>query len=189
MTSAAFISARGLPTPERLQAREHGTRLRYMSGCRCTPCRAANSRYECERAAARRRGEWNGLVDAGPIRAHLRQLSRQGVGYKSVAAACDASITVLNEVRMGRKRRVRAATARKVLAVDAGAVADHAVIDARPTWRLVNELLREGFTKQELARRLGSRAKTAALQIHPHRITAETAARVRRLYDVVMAGA
>ena len=27
----------------------HGTRLKYMGGCKCMLCRAANSRYETER--------------------------------------------------------------------------------------------------------------------------------------------
>lgn len=190
--STDFIAARGLPTPEQLAARHsHGTRLRYMAGCRCTPCRAANSRYECHRRAARLRGEWAGLVDAAPVRAHLLALSKKGVGYKSVAAACDVAKTILMEVRSGRRLKVRATTARKVLAVDATAHAAKALLDARPTWRLIEELLAEGFTKQELARRLGSgaRCQPPKLQIRRDRITAETAARVRRIYDVVMEGA
>jgi hypothetical protein len=190
-TSIAFLQSRGLPTPDQLRDRSHGTRLRYISSCRCVPCRAANSRYESHRRAARLRGEWEGLVDAAPVRAHLQRLSRHGVGYKSVAVACDVSRTVLAAVKNGRRRKVRAGTARKVLAVDAGAAAAKALIDGRPTWRLINELLSEGFTKQELARRLGSRAKAQPpkLQIRRDRITAATAARVRRFYDVVMAGA
>jgi hypothetical protein len=190
--SADFIAARGLPTPEQLCARhDHGSRLRYLGGCHCMPCRAANSRYECARRAARMRGEWAGLVDAAEVRAHLFRLSRKGVGYKSVATACDVSKTVLLEVRAGRRLKVRATTARKVLAVDGTAHAAKALIDARPTWRLIDELLEEGFTRQELARRLGSRAKSQPpkLQIRQHRITAATAAAVRRIYDVVMAGA
>lgn len=40
--------------------KQHGTRIRYMGGCRCLPCRAANSRYECERQARRNLGLANG---------------------------------------------------------------------------------------------------------------------------------
>lgn len=40
----------------------HGTRHRYLGGCRCLPCRAANSRYSCERAAAQRAGDCRGFV-------------------------------------------------------------------------------------------------------------------------------
>ena len=40
----------------------HGTRRRYLGGCRCVPCRAANSRSSGERAAAQRSGDWRGFV-------------------------------------------------------------------------------------------------------------------------------
>lgn len=53
----------------------HGTRLRYMAGCKCMLCRAANSRYETERAAARKNGDWNGLVSAIHARRHILKLS------------------------------------------------------------------------------------------------------------------
>ena len=51
--------------------RPHGTRLRYISGCKCVPCRAANSRYETGRLRARREGDWNGYVDAATSREWL----------------------------------------------------------------------------------------------------------------------
>ena len=48
----------------RFAAEPHGTRHRYLSGCKCVPCRAANSRYSTERAAAQRAGDWRGFVPA-----------------------------------------------------------------------------------------------------------------------------
>jgi hypothetical protein len=44
------------------EKKSHGTRIKYMAGCRCLICRAANSNYECARAKARKNGQWNGLV-------------------------------------------------------------------------------------------------------------------------------
>lgn len=59
------IESRGLkPVAELAEQRSHGDRLKYLAGCRCVPCRAANSRYEVARAAARKAGDWNGLVPA-----------------------------------------------------------------------------------------------------------------------------
>jgi hypothetical protein len=57
----------------------HGTRIKYLGGCRCLLCRAANSRYECDRARLRRLGLANGIVDAAPARAHLFKLSNVGI--------------------------------------------------------------------------------------------------------------
>ena len=77
LRSAADLSA----------TKPHGTRLKYMGGCKCMLCRAANSRFETERAVARKNGDWNGIVDARAARRHILKLSKAGVGYKSVADA------------------------------------------------------------------------------------------------------
>jgi len=41
----------------------------------------ANSRYETERAVARKNGDWNGIVDARAARRHISKLSKAGIGY------------------------------------------------------------------------------------------------------------
>ena len=130
----------------------HGTRLKYMGGCKCMLCRAANSRYETERAVARKNGDWNGIVDARAARRHILKLSKAGVGYKSVADAASVAHTVVAEIRAGRRLRIRQRTERSILAVTKTAYAGVALIDADPTWKKINTLLDEGFTKSELAR-------------------------------------
>jgi hypothetical protein len=164
----------------------HGTRLKYMGGCKCMLCRAANSRYETERAVVRKNGDWNGIVNARAARRHILKLSKAGVGYKSVADAASVAHTVVAEIRVGRKLRIRQRTERSILAVTKTAYAGGALIDADPTWKKINTLLDEGFTKSELARRLGS--KTPALQFSHFEVTAKTAARVDRFYRAIMLG-
>lgn len=60
-------------------------------------------------------------------------------------------------------------------------------IPARSTWRLLNALLAaaNGFTKAEIARRLGLRK--AELQVHTTSVTRRTALRVQQLYEDTMA--
>ncbi len=173
-----------IPSPGSFGDRPHGTRLRYISGCKCMLCRAANSRYECGRAAARRRGEWNGIVAASRARKHIHQLSRVGVGYKSVAVAADVARTILAQIRSGKRRNIRAETERRILAVDVSARADHSTIPAKRTWRLIERLLGEGFSKAELARRLGY--ESPALQLSRHRVLAKNALRVEKFYRLMM---
>lgn len=173
-----------MPLPESFRDRPHGTRLRYISGCRCLPCRAANSRYECERAAARRRGEWNGIVPADRARRHLRKLSRAGIGRRAVADASDISATIIHEIGIGRRRRIRAGTERQILRVDTSARADHSTVPAGRTWQRIRRLLEEGFSKAELARRLGY--KTPALQLNRRQVLAKNAMRVERFYRLTM---
>lgn len=175
------LAERGLRPPAELAAdKPHGTRLRYVGGCRCFRCRRANSDYERERKAARAAGDWNGLVSAERAREHLRSLSKRGVGKRAVAAASDVCMTVLQDIRTGRKAQIRARTERKILAVTRDMASDRALVAPGRTFRLIDQLLEEGFTKAELARRLGYR--NGALQFRRHRMTARNVARIERLH-------
>lgn len=243
VAALAWRARRRMPAPD---GYAHGTRARYVCGCRCQPCRGANARRLRERdavgqalareisapptpapqlwtapdgskrirvyaracpgvhglpcpirahlrkdskggvcRACRGRLTWDGLVDAERARAHLFKLSRAGIGYKAVAAAADVAISVVAKIRSGERARIRASTERRILEVDRGAAADHTTVPARRTWRLIARLLEEGFTKAELARRLGYR--TPALQFRRWRVLAATAMRVEQLYQRCMA--
>ena len=164
--------------------KSHGTRLKYMASCRCLPCRAANSRYECERAKARRNGDWNGLVPADPARKHILRLSKQGVGRRAVAAASDVPASIIAQIRCGRRTQIRKRTLNRILEVTNLAVSDAALVAAGKTWRQINTLIEEGFSKAELARRLGF--ASPALQLGKNRILARSAARVDRLFRLFM---
>lgn len=203
----------------------HGTRSRYVLGCRCDDCKRANTEayHERERrsfeavahiapnpggrcpgidrkgcpekrrlvsrtvgvcAACRKRAVFDGLVDAAPVRDHLRKLSEQGVGYKSVGEAADVGKTVLFRVMTGEKTRIRAQAAKRVLQVDAQAVADWGLVPAGETRKLLEELEGEFLTKGRLALELGY--QTPALQIgNREHVRARTAHRVRKLYRKV----
>jgi len=179
-----------LPGVEYFAALPCGTRAKYIGArCRCLRCRVANAGYEAARKVRRAAGDTNGLVPAAPARAHLLALSRAGVSRTPVHEACDVSRTVLAAIRRGTRTQIREATARRILAVTSDAVADHAVIGAGQTKRQLRVLLHEGFTRGELARRLGSRARTPHLQIMGPRVLARTAAKVDRFYRLVMAEA
>lgn len=220
----------------------HGTRARYVLGCRCAACRASNVAAYHERQArakeavreistpaagpiaktwtapdgskrprtysracpgvdgeicrwrshlrkdstggvchrCRARLVWDGLVDAAPVRRHLRALSRRGVGYKTVAAASDVGHTTIAQVLGGTKSRIRKRSADAILAVTVAAVADHALVPAGLTWRMLRKLEPEYLTKGRLAQALG--CKRPALQISRRRVLARTELRVRRLY-------
>jgi hypothetical protein len=178
------LSGRGLrPVAELAADREHGDRLRYMAGCRCFACRRANSAYEAARKVARAAGEGNGIVPAAKARAHIKALSAQGVGRRSVGAACDVADTVLSDIISGRKINIRAATERAILAVTADAAGDRALVSAKATWKLLDQLIADGYTRGDLAARLGSKAKTPALQLKRDFVTVRSAYLVERLFD------
>jgi hypothetical protein len=171
-----------IPAPEAFADRPHGTRLRYLSGCRCEPCRAANREYARMRQKLARAGQGNPMVDAGRVRAHLERLSGKGIGRRTVAEVAGVGETILSQIRTGRKLRVRKETERRVLSVTADAYSEGHRIDAARTWKQLDWLLSQGFTKTELARRLGSKAKVPALQMRRGHVNALTAQKVARLY-------
>lgn len=172
------------PVAELAADKPHGNRIRYMSGCKCMLCRAANSRYETDRARARRAGDWNGLVPADRARRHLRKLAGAGVGKRSVAEAGDVPVSIIDGIRSGRKRQIRARTERSILSVTREALAAGQLVDARPTWVRIRRLLREGFTRAELARRLGYRSP--ALQFRRDTIRLMSAVKIERFYNRIM---
>ena len=177
----SVLAERGLRAAPQLAAtKPHGVRLRYMAGCRCLKCRMANTNYETARAKARAAGDWNGIVDAAPARRHILELSSAGVGYVMVAAAASVARTVVFEIRQGRKLRARARTVRQICAVTTDCRGDSALVSARGTWQKIRLLLEEGYTKADLARRLGR--ESPHLQIQKDRVTVRTRADVERLY-------
>lgn len=176
------LQHRGLrPLSELATKRPHGDRLRYLAGCRCDLCRKANTAYERSRNQARKSGDWNGIVSAEKARAHINRLAYHGIGRRAVSDACDVSDSILHEIALGKRLRIRARTERKILEVTQAAAADHTLIDATPTWKLLAALIASGYTKARLAAELG--CKTPALQIKKTQVTVRTAHKVRLMHE------
>jgi hypothetical protein len=158
----------------------HGTRIKYVSGCHCEDCRRANRLYMAKRTRAQIWGDWNGLVPAGKAQRHLRVLSRNGVGRRSVSLAGDIAESTIWKIYTGARSQIRKRTERKILGVKTYHRADYSLVEAAPTWRKIKTLLVEGYTKRQLAEALGYKNRT--LQFPKARITARNALRVERLW-------
>jgi len=162
----------------------HGTRVKYKAGCRCLMCRAANARYEASRAKARAAGDWNGLVSAEEARRHILALSKKGVGRRAIAEASDLTDKVVARIRSGEQKLIRNSTNTRILAVSKDALSGGTLVSARRTWRQIDRLLTEGFTKADLARRLGY--ASSSLKLGKQKVRARTAARVDEFYRRIM---
>ncbi len=168
-----------LPPAERFP---HGKRARYTSGCRCEACREANNVYQRSRTRAKVYGRTNALVPVAAVLRHLKALGRAGLGTSTIGDAARVAGSTVRKVLDGRRSHLREATARRLLAVTRDAIADSALVPAGPTWALLEELLEEGFTRTDLARRLGNKGKAPTLQIRRDHVEAATAAKVERLH-------
>lgn len=174
-----------LPTHAELVERypdkhKHGTRVRYMAGCRCTPCGAANSRYEQLRSTLRRDGLGNRLVPADKARRRLRALARRGIGTRTVCEVAGVARSVLQKIRTGERKQIRHDTQRAILGVRYDAHAGGSIVNARETWQRIAWLLDHGWTKTAIARALG--LARPALQLGRDRITKQNEQRIEALY-------
>jgi hypothetical protein len=133
-------------------------RGRMCPGTEGRPCVAGGAWLRsgpvCLRCVDRAR-VWNGLVPIDRSRRHLQLLSTAGVGYHAVAAASDVALGILAGIARGSKRRIRAATERRILSVDEGARADGSLVLAAPSWALLSDLEARGFTRRWISAELG----------------------------------
>jgi len=168
------------PASDLAETKPCGTRIRYMGGCRCLPCRAANSRYECDRAAKRRAGLTNRIVPAGPAQRHILRLSRLGVGRRVVARVTGIAETIIGGIKDGTRPHCRERTLRAILSVGVEAKAPGALVDAQPLTEMIDTLRRMGWTRGDIAQATGR--KTRALQLRTRRIRRKSLDGIRDLY-------
>lgn len=118
--------------------------------------------------------------------AHLKALRAVGIGrrvIKDLGSLHSKDFDYWStRVRGQQWRRMKFSTAQKVLAVPLDAHADGTLVDATETWRLINEMIAAGATKNRIASALLGRP-VPALQVNKHTVRASTARAVRELHD------
>lgn len=70
------------------EAFEHGTRARYVKGCRCDDCRASNTRRAAERARAARAAAATVKPNRKPATTVFHRTRPDGTRYEVMARAC-----------------------------------------------------------------------------------------------------
>ena len=170
--------------------REHGTRAKYVvEKCRCEPCTNANRTYARQRDRQARRVRYGfdepkpAFIDATEAREHLLWLSSVGVGKRRVAELTGVSLSAIDKLRQGNRTKCRPQTADKILGVGRSRASDGAFIDAKKTWRLIDDLVKHGWTKQAIAKAIGSKAQRPALQLQPNQVTARNARAIEQLHE------
>lgn len=183
------------PAKGPLRVPEHGDRGRYRRGCRCAECRRASCEYN--KLLVRRRaygGDYFQWEDAGPgsaVRAHVEYLYRTlGAGGDSIARAAGVNRRTVWHVLQGEPRQLRARsrkikrdTAQKLLAVNVEDLGGEVQVYARPTRKLLGELLWFGLQMGEIAEALGK--KSGKLQFSRKKITLKNARAVEKLHWAV----
>ncbi|MFH8813098.1 hypothetical protein ACH4GZ_38865 [Streptomyces hygroscopicus] len=173
--------------------REHGTYVKYkLDGCRCYPCCFADSEYRRNRERAIAYGTWQPFVDAEPVRAHVRSLMEFGIGWKRLAALAGVPTGAMSKLLYGDQRRnmapskqIRPRTAAALLAVEPSLenLGSVVAVDATGTRRRLQALIRAGWPKAQLAKRLGMLPSNFGDVLTRPQVTVRTVRAVMRLYD------
>jgi hypothetical protein len=163
----------------------HGTARMYRQGCRCEDCRAAYAVVQRDRRARMKRYEGDFTVSAELAREHILELRAQHVGKRAIMDCTGISDVVIMEIANGKRRRIRESTERRIMRVTVDGRAGGSLIPAKQTKRRIDELISAGYTRADLARKLGY--KCAELQFRGSKsITAHNAMRIERLHKLLI---
>lgn len=175
--------------------RQHGTYTCYRwgpdigqdwrRGCRCEPCRKAVATYNKVLERRRLKGIET-LFDNTEAREHLQWLRANGVGLRTVQERSGVGRTTLQSIVKGSARRSRAETIAAILAVGTHVRAPGGLVDAGPTWQLLEDMLRYGYTQGYLAKRLGATYHKPVLQISRDMVLQSTADKVAELHAALV---
>jgi hypothetical protein len=170
---------------------DHGTRARYLRGCRCDDCGAAHRRY-CKRykhltACRRRDGGTEGptrplRVDAEPVAAHVGALIASGLTVPQIARDAGIPDTTVYCVARRRYPTVAPGTARALMDVDPLPAPDPDYVDP-----VVVERLIDGADWREIGATRAERI-AAAEYLHERWAVARESQRLRGTVDGALPG-
>jgi lambda repressor-like predicted transcriptional regulator len=90
---------------------KHGTRSRYVGGCRCEDCRTANAADRRARVVRRP------LVSVAPVVTHLRALQSAGMSRARIAHRAGVAESTLDRIAREPGTQMRGDIARAVMGV------------------------------------------------------------------------
>lgn len=172
---------------------EHGQRNTYtLDRCRCLPCCAAVSQYAAWLARQHAYGR-HPLVDAGPVREHVRELATSGMGWRHIARQAGVAPQMVSRLLFGGgvdggrpvlRKQVRRDHAEALLAVRPGQLAAGTPVDIVGTARRLQALVAAGWPARRIAIELGMSQQNFTPVLHGRRgVLGSTRDRVTALYE------
>jgi hypothetical protein len=165
----------------------HGTRSSYVKGCRCNKCRAANAEYIRSRRRVRSGPKENEeVVDATQARQFLQSLSEHGIGRNSVHKASGVGNRLIWNITSGKTKRILRSTEERLLAIKTQeALPRGAIVDSEITLQQIDALVREGFTRGDIADRLHRFSNRLRIG-EKNKVRVSSALRINKLYRTLM---
>jgi hypothetical protein len=161
--------------------------------CRRPACLARSANYDRTRNRLVAYGRWKPLIDAEPVRQHIRMLSTYGIGWQRLCRLAGVANGGVSRILYGAPhegsgptKRVRTTTADKILAIKPSLehLAPGARVDGTGTRRRLQALVANGWPQMRLGRELGIKHHRLIWdQIRKDTVSADTARKVRDLYE------
>lgn len=170
----------------------HGTRARYIAGCRCPECGEANRHYLDDYKAVRAI-EGRQTVPAYAVAEHIAKLRASGVELTAIARLTGLSVHHLRAVARGEVPRVTRRLHDAVLSVQPGDYSENWLVPAAAAVELLDELNAAGIQSKTIAKAFGYRTEHLNIRCRKY-VTQKTyrrllllaaAAGVRRQLDVL----
>lgn len=154
--------------PLDLGGHPHGTAKGIVAGCPCEKCIEARRAYDRDRLARKR--QIPGGVAPGPAAAHLRRLLTRGVKVGAIAIVSGVPLGTVKLVLAGNAAAIAPGHHQALLALTVEACLNaptrpgtrgrvstlgYELVDAAPTWAIINDLGERGFGPLWIARELG----------------------------------
>jgi len=124
-------------------------------------------------------------VDPAPTRRRLADLAALGIGHRRAAYLAGVAVSTIQRIRHAATPTIRRRVADAILAIERPSLAHGQRVRSYQTRRLIDSLEREGFTRAQLAARLGLRS--GRLHLHDDRVTVRNALKVQALYQQLTA--
>lgn len=166
---------------------EHGTRPRYMRGCRCTDCFNANGRYcKAYRTRAHRTNGQPKRLNPAPVVTRIHYWENRGYSHSQIAAAAGLARRVIDAHAKQQLKTINPDSAHKILAVrlDNSAIPDYLPVDATGTIRRLRALSIGGHRLKDIAAEAGHMpgALSKILNGHAQHVRGTTANDIARVY-------
>ena len=164
-----------------------GTNSGYRLGCRGPSCTAAAREYGNERRKRQAYGRWQPWVDAEPVRTHVQQLRRNGMGVRRIVALSGVSYTVVQRLLWSVQgaeptSKMRPANAAALMSVGVD-LAPSSLVPSAGARRRVEALMTLGWSQQAIAQLLGWQPNRVSSLRGKARVEVASAAAVAGLYD------
>jgi hypothetical protein len=171
--------------------RPHGYARYRLDGCRCNICGWARAQYDYARNDAILDGNWQPFSIIGPTQRHIASLNQLGYGDRSIAILAGINRKIVRDIRRGIRHDpsrgnppltlIRTQTADAILTIplDPAGLPDKTLVDATPTWQLIDDLIARGWTKTRIAQEAGL---GRAIQLKRTQVTVRNAHRIEAVH-------